>query len=52
MLTRDGHHILFHDGTLDGKTDLTGPVREHTLEEIRKADAGQSSPSGSPASDS
>ena len=40
MLTKDGHHILFHDGILDGKTDLTGPVRDHTLEEIRKADAG------------
>jgi len=39
-LTRDGHHILFHDGTLDSKTDLTGPVADHTLEELRKADAG------------
>ncbi len=50
MLTKDGRHILFHDDTLDGKTDLTGAVREHTLEEIRKADAGVSSPGVSPAS--
>jgi glycerophosphoryl diester phosphodiesterase len=39
-LTRDGHHVLFHDDTLDGKTDATGRVRDHTLAEVRSADAG------------
>jgi glycerophosphoryl diester phosphodiesterase len=39
-LTRDGHHVLFHDDKLDGKTDATGRVRDRTLAEIRSADAG------------
>jgi glycerophosphoryl diester phosphodiesterase len=39
-LTRDGHHVLFHDDELDGKTDATGRVRDHTLAEVRAADAG------------
>jgi glycerophosphoryl diester phosphodiesterase len=39
-LTRDGHHILFHDDELDGKTDASGRVRDHTLAEVRAADAG------------
>jgi len=39
-LTKDGHHVVFHDGDLDGKTDGTGPVKEHTLEEIKLLDAG------------
>jgi glycerophosphoryl diester phosphodiesterase len=39
-LTKDGHHVLFHDGELQGKTDGSGPVREHTLAEIRALDAG------------
>ena len=39
-LTKDGHHVIFHDGNLDGKTDGTGPVKEHTLEEIKQLDAG------------
>ena len=39
-LTRDGHHVLFHDDTLDGKTDATGRVRDRTLAEVRSADAG------------
>ena len=39
-LTKDGHHVLFHDGDLQGKTDGSGPVRAHTLAEIRALDAG------------
>ncbi len=39
-LTRDGHHILFHDDELGGKTDASGRVRDHTLAEVRAADAG------------
>ncbi|HEY2154468.1 MAG TPA: glycerophosphodiester phosphodiesterase family protein, partial [Isosphaeraceae bacterium] len=39
-LTRDGHHVLFHDDELGGKTDVTGRVRDRTLAEVRSADAG------------
>ena len=39
-ITKDGHHVLFHDGSLEGKTNGSGPVRSHTLEEIRALDAG------------
>jgi glycerophosphoryl diester phosphodiesterase len=39
-LTRDGHHVLFHDDELGGETDATGRVRDRTLAEIRSADAG------------
>jgi glycerophosphoryl diester phosphodiesterase len=39
-LTRDGHHVLFHDDELGGKTDLAGRVRDRTLAEVRAADTG------------
>ena len=39
-LTRDGHHVLFHDDVLERKTDVTGRVRDRTLAEVRAADAG------------
>jgi glycerophosphoryl diester phosphodiesterase len=39
-LTRDGKHVIFHDGQLDGKTDGRGPVNGLTLEELQKLDAG------------
>ena len=39
-LTKDGHHVLIHDGKLDRTTDGKGPVSERTLEEIRQLDAG------------
>jgi len=39
-ITKDGHHVLFHDGELQGKTDGSGPVRDHTLAEIRALDTG------------
>ena len=38
--TRDGHHVLYRDGELGGRTDATGPVRDRTLAEVRSADAG------------
>ncbi len=39
-LTRDGHHVLLHDSTLDKTTDGSGPVNQKTLAEIRELDAG------------
>ncbi|MFO0906986.1 MAG: glycerophosphodiester phosphodiesterase family protein [Isosphaeraceae bacterium] len=39
-LTSDGRHVLFHDATLDDKTDSTGPVDQKTLAELEKVDAG------------
>jgi glycerophosphoryl diester phosphodiesterase len=38
--TRDGHHVLYGDHELDGRTDATGRVRDRTLAEVRSADAG------------
>jgi glycerophosphoryl diester phosphodiesterase len=38
--TRDGQHVVFHDSTVDDKTDGRGLVSELTLEEIKKLDAG------------
>jgi glycerophosphoryl diester phosphodiesterase len=40
-LTRDGAPVVIHDDTLDRTTDLTGPVRAHTLADLRGADAGR-----------
>jgi len=39
-LTSDGQLILLHDATLDRTTSGQGQAREHTLQEIRKLDAG------------
>ena len=39
-LTKDGHHVLFHDDKLDDKTDGTGRVRDRTLAELKALDAG------------
>lgn len=38
--TRDGEAVVFHDSTLDRTTSGTGPVAEHTLQEISALDAG------------
>jgi glycerophosphoryl diester phosphodiesterase len=38
--TRDGRLALFHDSTLDCRSDGHGAVRDHTLAELRKLDAG------------
>ena len=39
-LTKDGHHVLFHDDQLDDKTNGTGRVRDRTLAELRALDFG------------
>jgi glycerophosphoryl diester phosphodiesterase len=39
-LTRDGAAVVMHDEAVDRTTSLTGPVRSHTLAELRLADAG------------
>jgi glycerophosphoryl diester phosphodiesterase len=38
--TRDGHFVVFHDWTLDCRTDGHGVTREHTLEELQALDVG------------
>ncbi len=38
--TRDGQLVVVHDADLDRTTDMTGLVRDLTLAEIRRADAG------------
>jgi glycerophosphoryl diester phosphodiesterase len=38
-LSRDGELVVIHDSTLERTTDLSGPVRELTLAEIKRADA-------------
>jgi len=38
--SRDGRLVLFHDGTLDAKTDLAGPVSEQPLAALLAADIG------------
>lgn len=39
-LTRDGHVVIWHDPTLDRNTDGTGKVEDHTLEALKRLDAG------------
>jgi glycerophosphoryl diester phosphodiesterase len=38
--TKDGHIILFHDDDIAKKTNGTGPVSSHTLDELKRLDAG------------
>jgi glycerophosphoryl diester phosphodiesterase len=38
--TTDGHFAVFHDWTLDCRTDGTGVTREHTLSELKALDVG------------
>jgi glycerophosphoryl diester phosphodiesterase len=40
QLTRDGEVVVMHDWTLERTTDGAGPVRERTLAEIGRLDAG------------
>ena len=40
QMSRDGVLVTFHDDTLDRTTDGTGPVSDHTLEQLREFDAG------------
>jgi glycerophosphoryl diester phosphodiesterase len=39
-LTRDGVPVLLHDDEVDRVSDGSGPVREHTLAELQRLDAG------------
>jgi glycerophosphoryl diester phosphodiesterase len=39
-LTSDGVPVCFHDHTLDRTTDGTGPVVEHSFEDLKALDAG------------
>ncbi|WP_282138689.1 glycerophosphodiester phosphodiesterase family protein [Rossellomorea aquimaris] len=38
--TEDGEFAIFHDWTLDCRTDGSGETRDHTMEELRKLDIG------------
>ncbi|SME52179.1 putative glycerophosphoryl diester phosphodiesterase 1 [Bacillus mobilis] len=40
QLTKDGHLVAMHDETVNRTTNGTGLVKEHTLEEIKKLNAG------------
>jgi len=39
-ISADGVLVLFHDSTLDEKTDLSGPVSLHSLTDLEGADIG------------
>lgn len=43
-LCADGAPVLLHDETLDRTTDLSGPVREASLAQLARADAGGGEP--------
>ncbi len=38
--TRDGQMVVFHDWTLDCRTDGHGAVRDHSLAELKRLDVG------------
>jgi glycerophosphoryl diester phosphodiesterase len=38
--TSDAHMVLFHDWTLDCRTDGTGPIRQHSLAQLKALDIG------------
>jgi glycerophosphoryl diester phosphodiesterase len=38
--TRDGEVVVIHDDTLDRTTDGSGPVADHSLEQLQALDAG------------
>lgn len=40
QLTKDGEFAVFHDWTLDCRTNGTGKPRDHTMEELRQLDIG------------
>jgi len=39
-LTMDGELVIWHDDTLERSSSLSGFVEDHTLEELKKGDAG------------
>ena len=38
--TKDGHIVLFHNDNLDRRSSGTGPLKDHTLEELKEMDFG------------
>lgn len=40
QVTSDGHYVLFHDDTIDNKSDGTGTIASHTLAELKALDFG------------
>ena len=40
QMTKDGHLVAMHDETVNRTTNGTGLVKEHTLEEIKRLNAG------------
>lgn len=40
QLTKDGEFAVFHDWTLECRTNGAGKVRDHTMEELKKLDIG------------
>jgi glycerophosphoryl diester phosphodiesterase len=44
QLTKDGELAVIHDSTVDRTTDGTGAVRDFTLAELQKLDAGKGQP--------
>lgn len=40
-LSKDGEIIVCHDATIDRTTDRAGAIREQTVEELKRADAGR-----------
>lgn len=41
QVTKDGHLVIFHDPTVDRTTNGTGKIRDLTLAEVEKLDAGK-----------
>lgn len=39
-LTKDGHIVIWHDPTLERNTDGSGLVEDHTLDQLKRLDAG------------
>ncbi|HEY3043430.1 MAG TPA: glycerophosphodiester phosphodiesterase [Vicinamibacterales bacterium] len=48
-LSRDGVVVVHHDRTLERTTNLSGPIANHTADELARADAGYSFLWGPPA---
>lgn len=40
MITKDGVPVVFHDRTLNKKTNGTGPVKNYRLDQLKELDAG------------
>ena len=39
-LSKDGHHVIIHNDTVDAATNGTGRVGDLTLQDLKKLDAG------------